>query len=81
MDVPRLYIENVLWGGCTCVLWWCFGICLAGEHSLIVALLVLKTSDRQVVTHLFAFVLHWSDANRSAFRGNVLAFRYLALFF
>ena len=45
-----------------------------------VLLLVLKTSDRQVVTHLFAFVLHWSDANRSAFRGNVLAFRYLALF-
>ena len=39
------------------------------ERSLMVLLLVLKTSDRQVVTHLFAFVLHWSDANRSAFRG------------
>ena len=47
MDVPRLYIENVLWGGCTCVLWCCFYICLAGEHSLMVLLLVLKMSDKR----------------------------------
>ena len=43
-----------------------------------VLLLVIKTSDREVITPLFAFVLHWSDANRSAFQGNVLAFRFLA---